>query len=581
MRRILYQITEQGISCMKLKKHLKIGGNQMTVQKKSFLLFVLTLLLSIALIACASEPGSDDGEDDAKEEETDDGDASESEGDDDEEESSEISGDNELVIAKSAEAVSLDPAGSNDVPSSDVQENIYESLTQLDENLDVQPQLAESWEAVEDDIWEFTLREDITFHDGSEFNADVVKTNIERVLDDDMASPRKFLFEMVTDIEVVDDYTVRFTTEYPFAPLPAHLAHSGGAMVALDIIEQDYEAMEDGEDPGSVVNENPVGTGYFVFDEWKSGDSIRLVRNEDYWGDNALLDSVVFKVVSEDLTRVAELETGESHIADPLSPSDYDQIEQTDGAGVQTQSSVSLSYIGFNMDKEPFDDVRVRQAISMAIDKEEIIEGIYDGFGIPAIGPIPPDVFGFDDSVSGLDYDIEKAKELLADAGYPDGFETTIWTNDSRERIDTAVNLQSQLKEIGIEVKVEEIEWGAYLEETANGEHDMFILGWSTPTGDADYAMYALFHSDNFGEPGNRTFTDDPELDALLEKGRKTPGDDERLEIYGEAQELLVEIAPMIYIHHQEYILGVRDEVKGLTQLPTQILQLQEVTLEE
>src|SRR5699024_5243168 len=114
---------------------------------------------------------------------------------------------------------------------------------------------------------------------------------------------------------------------------------------------------------------------------WKSGESIRLVRNEDYWGDNALLDSVLFKVVSEDLTRVAELETGESHIADPLSPSDYDQIDQTDGASVQTQSSVSLSYIGFNMDKEPFDDVRVRQAISMAIDKEEIIEGIYEGFG--------------------------------------------------------------------------------------------------------------------------------------------------------------------------------------------------------
>src|SRR5699024_2328059 len=186
-----------------------IGGNHMTAQRKSFLLFVLTLFLSIALIACASEPGSDEGEDDAKEEETDDDDASESEGSDDEEKSSDSTGDNELVIAKSAEAVSLDPAGSNDVPSSDVQENIYESLTQLDENLDVQPLLAESWEAVEDDVWEFILREDVTFHDGSEFNADVVKANIERVLDDDMASPRKFLFEMVTDIEVVDDYTVR------------------------------------------------------------------------------------------------------------------------------------------------------------------------------------------------------------------------------------------------------------------------------------------------------------------------------------------------------------------------------------
>lgn len=549
----------------------------MKISSKNVWLLALLFLLSTCLIACASEPGSEDTESETPaEEDTDDEEEEEEEVD---EEASQEGG--ELVIAKSSEVVSLDPAGSNDVPSSDVQANIYESLTQLDDDMNVQPLLAESWDAVEEDVWEFTLKEGITFHDGSDFNAEVVKANIERILDEDVASPRKFLFEMVTDVEVVDDFTVRFTTEYPFAPLPAHLAHSGGAMVSLDVIEEDYASMEDGNDPGTVVNEKPVGTGYFTFDEWKSGESIRVVRNEDYWGENALLDSVLYKIVSEDLTRVAELETGDSHISDPLSPSDFDQIDQSDGTFVHTQSSVSLSYIGFNMAKEPFDDVRVRQAISMAIDKEQIIEGIYEGFGVPAIGPIPPDVFGFDDSVSGLDYDIERAKELLAEAGYPDGFSTTIWTNDSRERIDTAVNLQAQLKEIGIDLKIEEIEWGAYLAQTAEGEHDMFILGWSTPTGDADYAMYALFHSNNFGEPGNRTFTADDQLDELLDLGRKTPGEEERLDIYAEAQELLVDLAPMIYIHHSEFLLGVRNEVKGLKQLPTQILQLQEVYLEE
>src|SRR5699024_4502891 len=185
----------------------------------------------------------------------------------------------------------------------------------------------------------------------------------------------------------------------------------------------------------------------------------------------------------------------------------------------------------------PFDDERVRQAISMAIDKEQIIDGIYDGFGEPAIGPIPPDVFGYDDSVSGLEHDIDKAKELLAEAGYEDGFSTTIWTNDDRERVDTAVNVQSQLKEIGIDVEVEEVEWGAYLEQTANGEHDMFVLGWSTATGDADYAMYALFHSKNLGDPGNRTFTVDSELDDLLDEGRQEVDEEERLAIYSDAQE--------------------------------------------
>jgi peptide/nickel transport system substrate-binding protein len=352
-------------------------------------------------------------------------------------------------------------------------------------------------------------------------------------------------------------------------------------MVALEQIEADYEAMENGEEPGSVINENPIGTGYFKFDEWQPGEYVRLVRNEDYWGDNALLDSVTFKVVGEDLTRVAEVTTGDSHMAYPLSPSDIPQIEETDGASVLQQPSVSLSYIGFNMEKEPFDDPLVRQAINMAIDKSQIIDGIYDGIGIPAIGPIPPDVFGYDDSVSGLEHDLEEAQNLLAEAGYEDGFSTTIWTNDSRERIDAATNVQAQLGEIGIDVEVEVLEWGAYLEQTANGEHDMFVLGWSTVTGDADYALYALFHSNNVGEPGNRSFIRDDELDELLDAGRREGDPEARQEIYTQAQERLTELAPMLYLHHQEHVFSVRDEVKGLEVLPTQILQLKDVYIEE
>nr|WP_253286679.1 glutathione ABC transporter substrate-binding protein [Virgibacillus sp. MSJ-26] len=531
---------------------------------------MLTLMLALVLSACASEPDetagtpdSDDGEEETVDNEAE---AAEEEGGD-------------LVIASSADAVSLDPAGSNDVPSSNVAENIYESLVKQNMDMELEPSLATEWDAIEDDVWEFKLREDIKFHDGTDFNAEVVKANIERVLDEEVGSPRAFLYEMVSDIEVVDDYTVRFVTEYPFAPLPAHLAHSGGAMVSLDLIEEDYEAMENGEEPGSVITENPVGTGFFKFEEWQPGDYVRLVKNEDYWDEPANLDSVTFKVVDEDQTRVAELLTGDSHIIDPLSPSDVAQIEGEEAVDPARQASVSLSYIGFNADKEPFDDPKVRQAINMAIDKSEIIDGIYDGAGIPAVGPLAPDVFGYDPDAESLDYDPEKAKELLAEAGYEDGFSTTIWTNDSRERIDAATNVQAQLKEFGIEVEVEILEWGAYLEQTANGEHEMFVLGWSTVTGDADYGLYALFHSNNFGDPGNRTFTDEPELDDLLDEARQEPDPDKREELYSEIQELLAENAPMLYLHHQEYILGVSDNVQGLEQLPTGVLQLKDVTM--
>lgn len=531
-------------------------------------------MLAFVLAACASEPDETSGTSDDTETSSD-ADAAE------DETSEEASDGGDLVIANQSDAVSLDPAGSNDVPSSNVAENIYETLVKQNMDMELEPGLATDWEAVEDNVWEFTLREGVKFHDGSDFNAEVVKANIERVLDEEIGSPRQFLYAMISDIEVVDDYTVRFTTEYPFAPLPAHLAHSGGAMVSLELIEEDYAAMEDGEEPGSVISENPVGTGFFKFDEWVPGDYIRLVKNDDYWDEPAKLDSVTFKVVDEDQTRVAELLTGESHIIDPLSPSDVAQIEGEDGVDPARQASVSLSYIGFNAQKEPFDDPKVRQAINMAIDKEQIIEGIYDGAGIPAIGPLAPDVFGYDENVEGLEYNPEKAKELLAEAGYEDGFSTTIWTNDQRERIDAATNIQAQLEEFGIEVEVEILEWGAYLEQTANGEHDMFVLGWSTVTGDADYGLYALFHSDNFGDPGNRTFTDDPELDDLLDQARQEPEPEKRQELYTEIQELLAENAPMLYIHHQELLLGVGDNVQGLEQLPTGVLQLKDVTLSE
>lgn len=487
----------------------------------------------------------------------------------------------DLIIGQLSDAVSLDPHGSNDTPSSNVAYNIYEALLIQDENMELQPGLATEWEMVDDLTWQFTLREDVIFHDGSEFNADVVQANFERILDEDIASPRAFLYEMVEEINVVDDYTVEFVTEYPFSPLPAHIAHNGGGLMSAEVIAEDYEAIENGSEPGSVINENPVGTGPFVFESWTPGDEIVLNRNDDYWGGAPALDSITFRVVPEGSTRLADLETGAIHISDPLSPSDVSRVEGTDGMSVNSQPSVGLSYIGFNAQKEPFDDPLVRQAISKAIDKDTIINGIYDGVGLPAESPLAPDVFGYDENVSGLEYNVEEARELLAEAGYEDGFSTTLWTNDNQDRIDTATAVQAQLQEIGIDVQIEQVEWGAYLEDTAAGEHDMFILGWTTVTGDADYGMYPLFHSDNFGEAGNRTFFATDELDSLLEEARQSSDEDERLDLYSRAQEILVDEAPMLYIHHQEFLLAVSDDVEGLWQHPTGILMLRDVSLNQ
>lgn len=487
----------------------------------------------------------------------------------------------DLVLAVLSDASSLDPAGSNDVPSSVVQANIYETLVNRDDDNQIIKGLAENWEPIDDTTWEFKLQQGVKFHDGEDFNAEAVKANLDRIRDEKVASPRYFLFEMISEVNVIDEHTVQIVTEYPFAPLLAHLSHNGGGMVSPKSIEADYAAMEEGKDPGTVISENPVGTGFFKFESWKPGEEIKLVRNDDYWNEPAILDSVAFKVVPEGATRNADLERGFVQITDPVAPIDVAPINDSDYGSVFQKPSSSLSYVGFNVNKEPFNDVRVRKAISMMLDRNDVIDGIYEGFGVPAKGPLAPGIFGYYDGLEAVEYNVEEAKKLLEEAGYGDGFNTTIWTNDNQQRVDIAILLQNNLKELNINVEIEQMEFGTYLDKTAAGEHDMFILGWSVPTGDADYGLYALFHSSQHGQPGNRSFYANDEVDQLLEEGRKETNPEQRLEIYKKAQEQIVEDAPMIFVHHQEYLNGISNQIEGYNIDTSGIYQLKNVRFVE
>ena len=543
----------------------------MAINKKSLLFLLLTLMLALVLAACAG--GSDN-------ENTTEDPAEETEGTEGTENAGAEGGD--LIIAVLSDASSLDPAGSNDVPSSVVQANIYETLVNRDENNEIVPGLAESWEQVDETTWSFKLREGVTFHDGEEFNAEVVKANLDRILDPAVASPRLFLFEMITNVEVVSDYEVNITTEYPFAPLLAHLSHNGGGMVSPASIEADYEALNGGADPGSVISENPVGTGFFEFESWTPGSEIKLVKNENYWGeDGAKVDSVTFRVVPDSQVRAADLETGNVHIIDPVQPNEVERINNSGVATVNQKASSSLAYLGFNTEKEPFNDPLVRQAISKAIDREAIISGIYDNYGIPAIGPLAPGIFGYTEDIDVVEYNMDEARALLEEAGMADGFSTTIWTNDNPQRQAIAVLVQEALAELNITVEIEVMEFGTYLEQTAAGQHDMFILGWSNPTGDADYGMYALFHSSQKGNPGNRSFYENAEVDALLDQGRQEADPAAREAIYAEVAQLLTDDAPMAFLLHTEYLTGVSDNVQGFDIGTDGIYQLRNVTINE
>lgn len=485
-----------------------------------------------------------------------------------------------LTVDLASDPVSLDPHAANDGNSLYVMNAMYDTLVELNTDLEIEPALAESLEQIEDTVWIAKIREGVKFHDGSELNAEVVKANLDRVRDPEIASPLSFLFNMIVSVEVTDEYEVKITTEFPFAALPSHLAHPGGHIISLESIKKDYEAFENGEEPFKVVNENPVGTGYFKFDKRSNGESVKLVKNDDYWGQKAKVDSVTFKVVPEDMTRIAELKTGDADIIYPVAAADVKQIDENDGTHVKQSESASMTYLGMNSKKEPFNDVRVRQAISMLINKDELIEGVMDGIPLKANGPLAPTVFGHNPDLKPIDYNVEKAKELLKEAGYADGFTTSIITYD-RTTKDIAEYIQALLAEVGIDAKIESAEIGAYLDLTGSGDAEMFIGSWGTVTLDADYGLYAMFHSDNAGAPGNRSFYANDKVDSLLDQGRQTVDSDERLKIYKEAQQIIVDEATIVPLYHSVLLAGLNDHVNGFFQYPSSFPFLRDVTIEK
>ncbi len=525
------------------------------------------------------------------------------------EESAEAEG-GDLVMSFPTDIISMDPHGSEDTPSEQVRNTIYEGLVKHDENMDIIPGLATEWEQIDETTWEFKLREDVTFHDGSEFNAEVVKANIDRIQDVARASPREFILEMISEVNIIDDYTVEIVTEYPFSPLLGNLSHGAGKMLSKDLIDEDYQNALDeagldttleeyyeireigGEEheeiasqisnsTGAIVEQNPVGTGYLQFDSRNPGETTKLVAYEDYWDGPPTIDSAEFKAVSETNSRIAELETGTSDFIARSESNNIDRIESNENLTLEKTDALAIDYIGINTEKEPFNNKLVRQAITHAFDQEAVLSGVFNGSGTPAIGPLSPVTLGYDENLERLEYDMDRARELLKEAGYEDGFDATIMVNeDNPERLDTAIWMQESLAELNINIDIEQVEWGAYLEMTGNGEHDMFVLGWSNPPADPNHLLSTLFHSDMIGSAGNRSFFSNEEFDALIDEGKKESDEGAREEIYKQAQEILIDEAPAIFIRYPENLNAYQSNISGLKIDNNNLLDLRNVTRE-
>lgn len=500
---------------------------------------------------------------------------------------------NDLVVSYRDDLVSLDPHGSNDSYSNRVRHNIYEGLVKQDEDLEPEALLANDWEQVDETTWQFDLEEDVTFHDGSEFNAEVVEANFERILDETVASPRANIYEMVEDIEVIDEHTIEFTTAYPFSPFLNYLTHGAGGIMSKELIDRDYQnALEEsgmdisteeyytlrneggpeyeeaasqiGEHVGEIIETEPSGTNYLQFSERSPGEYTELARFDNYWKEPTSLDTVTFKMIAEAGSLIADLEAGQSHMIGYSETSQVERIENNPDVYSQDVPTLFTEFVGFNTEKEPLNDKRVRQAIAHMFDKEDIIDGVFGGNGDVVTGALNQQIPGYNDDVDDLEYNPEKAKELLEEAGYEDGFELTYVTNDNPERIDLGVYLQERLKDINIDLEVEQMEWGSYLSHADSGEHDLFVLGWPNPTADPDQSIWPLYHSSMHGTQGNRTFYDNEEVDQLLEEARQESDTETRGELYTEVQEILNEEVPAVHYRDGLSYNAILNSVEGI-----------------
>lgn len=459
-----------------------------------------------------------------------------------------------LTIAMEYDAATLDPLAMTDVASGNVFVHITEALFDLTPEGDIVPLLATGYAASEDGlVWTIYLRKGVRFHDGTPFNAEAAKINLDRFR---TRATFRFLIDAINEVTVVDDHTVRLLLSRPFAPLVRGLAHTFTGMLSPAAIEA----------AGGASPEKPIGTGPFKFVEWVRGDRLVLERNPNYWGEGPYLHRVVFKPVPEPGTRVMMLLTGEADVITVVPPDDVRVVQAHPDCRMVFVPSLLMQYVGMNNLRPPFNDVRVRQAINYAIDKQEIIDYVRGGYDLIADAPIGPRVFGYHPA-GPYDYDPERARQLLAEAGYPHGFTTTLRYNPGWREMAAEV-IQAQLRKVGIDAKLIRMEWAAYLAFTARppaeSEVDMFMLGWTTVTGDADYGLYALFHSDEWAPRSNRVFYSNKRVDELLDRARAELDPAVRKRLYAEAIEIIWAEAPWAFLFFPTNLQAARTNVEGM-----------------
>lgn len=487
-----------------------------------------------------------------------------------------------LVFAQAQDAVTLDPHDATDGFSVNNTSNAFDTLVRFrPDTTQVEPSLAESWTVSADGlVWTFKLRRGVRFHDGTPFNSEAVVFNYQRQADakhpyhHGAFEYAGFTFQNVKSVTAVDAQTVRFTLSARFAPFITNMAMFSTGIASPTAIRKF----------GKDFFKNPVGTGPFKFVEWVQKDHVTWEANREYWAGRPCVDRLIVRGIPDNTVRLLEMERGTVHMMDQVNPPDYDRIRRNQNLALFTGPGLNVGYVAMNVEKEPFNDVRIRRAVNHAVNKAALVRAFYGGIGQPAKNPMPPTIWGYNDAVKPYEYSVAKAKQLLAEAGYPNGFSTELWwPNRARPYLTQppkiAEALQQQLAQAGIRAKLVTMEWGTYLKRTSEAEHPMAILGWIGDNGDPDNFLYVLLDKDNAkkGNASNIAFYGNSAVHDLLIRAQQVSDQSRRAAFYRQAQELIARDAPWVPLVHAARVGAYRRQVQNFSLHPLQIWWLHRV----
>lgn len=555
-----------------------------------------TSIVSASLLSACADDTTDDGAsgDTDEEEEASDDEAVEADDEsDDEDEAEEAASGGNLVYAQNQPIERIDSINSATYPSGyEATYAIFSNVVTFDEDLNIAPDLAEQWETSDDGlVWTFDLRDDVVFHDGTEFDANAIVAHVERIQDPEWESGSRDLWEHITDTNVVDEYQVELITEEPFAAMLQYLAHGSGGIASPAAIEE-Y---------GSEFTQNAVGSGPYMVESFTPGSELTLVRFDDYFGETPALDQIVMRSASETGSRVSMLETGEAHVANELPPEQADVVDQADGIRLIRQTGLRTFFLLLNLNLEIFEDAQVRRALNHAVDKQSIVDNLFLGYASVMDSPAASTIPGHR-SVGEYEYDPELAREMLADAGWEPGddgilqkdgvrMEFNINNADGEYPQDTQVveTLQGNLRDVGCDVSLWQVEAAArwdYIRRPASETHEDYstaLFGFNPSNGDLGYHLVSLFLSNPSEDElfnWNITYYSNEEVDQLLQEAQVATDEDERFELLGDAQEIIWNDAPMIWLYTPELLIGAGDEVENVYVWPTVFTVVRDASLQ-